>query len=136
LNVPEDLVRLEPEYFSMGCFVEFEVHHDGAITGTCIMEVNDIVLGDPRPPGFRGTGQLLEPEFFVGENRGCSTEELKEDFLNGYPERFAIHLCGDPEAPNRRKAKKACPKCRGPHHEVATLHVARPRLLEGPIEEG
>jgi hypothetical protein len=47
-----------------------------------------------------------------------------------------VHCCGDPEAPNKRKAKKACHRCRGPHSEIATLHIQRLRLLEGPIDEG
>jgi hypothetical protein len=136
LNLPKDLLRVEPNYFNEGCFIEFEVMHDGEITGTCIMEVEEILLGDPRPPGHRCSGQVLEPEFFIGMNRGCSTEELVEDFLNGYPERFAVHCCGDPQAPEKRKAKKACHRCRGFHTEVATLHIQRLRLLERPIDEG
>jgi hypothetical protein len=48
-----------------------------------IMEVEKVILGDMRPVCHRGTGQLLEPEYMVGHNRGCSTTELEKDWVAG-----------------------------------------------------
>jgi hypothetical protein len=130
---------VEPDYFHDGCFIEFEVVVGDEVSGTAIMEVEKVILGDPRPVGHRGTGQLLEPEYMVAHNRGCSTVELEREWVAGWPSRFAIHLCGEPKAEEMRRALKSggprSTRCRGTHPERATLHASRIRLLEGPIEE-